>query len=573
MYILLLAVLIASCIAWRWWWLRRNKYPRWHEIDLSILKNGASAKKLEAAGVADYIVVGSGLAGLTTASLLARAGYKVVVLEQHDVAGGATHVFEEKGFAFDVGVHYVGEKLGDKWSGARRLFDVVTDGQLEWSKFDDVYDVALNMATGQEMRFGDDHQDNLEKIVNKFGESVRPALQRYKQACDLARLAMLGLWSLKLMPLWLARFVAPIFAPAHEWAWGRTASHVMGKCGLSTDVIGVLTAFFGDYGLPPGKAPFGMQAVLDSHYEGGAYFPRGGSSSVAKTIVAALNRRGSHVFVRAPVTEICVQGGRATGVVCKGVRLTAKKGVISDAGAVNTFVNLLPPKAAKPALDALKDKWAPSLGMCYVFVGMDAAAADLDLPAANTWMFPDWRHDHNFEAFKNKDDPLPAVFLASGSAKDDAHTGATATIQLIAPVQRDWFDQWRDTKLQHRGAAYETFKDEWQRRLLEDYLYVRFPKTKGHVKHVQVATPLTTAWYLNADQGATYGLDHSIPRFELDAQLALHTQTCVDRLFLVGQDHLFVGVLSAFASGVIAASHISKQAAALAVVDAILGHH
>ena len=36
------------------------------------------------------------------------AGYKVVVLEQHDVIGGATHTFEGGGFEFDVGIHYVG---------------------------------------------------------------------------------------------------------------------------------------------------------------------------------------------------------------------------------------------------------------------------------------------------------------------------------------------------------------------------------------------------------------------------------------------------------------------------------
>ena len=45
----------------------------------------------------DAIVIGSGIGGLTVASLLAKAGKKVLVLEQHDRAGGCCHTYVEKG--------------------------------------------------------------------------------------------------------------------------------------------------------------------------------------------------------------------------------------------------------------------------------------------------------------------------------------------------------------------------------------------------------------------------------------------------------------------------------------------
>ena len=61
----------------------------------------------------DYIVIGSGMGGLTTAAILSRLGRKVVVLEQHhDVAGGGTHMFDLKGYVFDSGLHYT-----VPWSG------------------------------------------------------------------------------------------------------------------------------------------------------------------------------------------------------------------------------------------------------------------------------------------------------------------------------------------------------------------------------------------------------------------------------------------------------------------------
>lgn len=90
----------------------------------------------------DAIVIGSGIGGLTTASLLAQEGQKVLVLEQHYVAGGACHTFDRKGFRFATGIHYVGEMGNDNTEMAglqvslKRLLDSVTpaDDPIIWDR-------------------------------------------------------------------------------------------------------------------------------------------------------------------------------------------------------------------------------------------------------------------------------------------------------------------------------------------------------------------------------------------------------------------------------------------------------
>ena len=49
------------------------------------------------------IVIGSGYAGLSSATFLAQAGWEVHVLEKHDQPGGRSRFFSDQGFSFDMG--------------------------------------------------------------------------------------------------------------------------------------------------------------------------------------------------------------------------------------------------------------------------------------------------------------------------------------------------------------------------------------------------------------------------------------------------------------------------------------
>ncbi|MFU8860100.1 MAG: phytoene desaturase family protein [Cyclonatronaceae bacterium] len=51
----------------------------------------------------DAIVVGAGMGGMTTAAMLARDGYKVLVLEASHVPGGCSSSYKRKGFIFETG--------------------------------------------------------------------------------------------------------------------------------------------------------------------------------------------------------------------------------------------------------------------------------------------------------------------------------------------------------------------------------------------------------------------------------------------------------------------------------------
>ncbi len=54
----------------------------------------------------DVVVIGSGLGGMTTANILAKAGYSVLLLEQHYKLGGMATWFKRPGGKiFDISLH------------------------------------------------------------------------------------------------------------------------------------------------------------------------------------------------------------------------------------------------------------------------------------------------------------------------------------------------------------------------------------------------------------------------------------------------------------------------------------
>lgn len=79
-------------------------------------------------------MIGSGIGGLATASLLAQHHQKVLVLEQHTLVGGTCHTFQRKGYEFGTGVHYV-PNVGEGGT-LKKILDVMTpkDDPIVWDK-------------------------------------------------------------------------------------------------------------------------------------------------------------------------------------------------------------------------------------------------------------------------------------------------------------------------------------------------------------------------------------------------------------------------------------------------------
>lgn len=498
----------------------------------------------------DAIVIGSGLGGLTTAALLAKAGQRVLVLERHYTAGGFTHSFSRRGYAWDVGVHYIGD-VHKPHSPMRRVFDTITDGRLEWAKMDPIYDSIL---------FGEDRYDYhsgvrafREGLLQHFpnaGRDIDAYLRRVRRASQ----SVAGHFGPRLLPSVLQ---GPALAAAHRLVgddFARTTHEVLSECTRDPKLAAVLAGQWGDYGAPPKQSSFAMHALVAQHYLDGANFPVGGAGMIARQIIPVIEASGGAVLVNAEVDQIRVERGRVVGVRMQdGEELDCAR-VISAAGIHTTVSRLLP--TADAAAAGLLEKvqgLQRSVGHLGLYVGLKGTRESLDLAQSNLWVYRDYDHDAalaRFMAQPNTDFPL--MYLSFPSAKDPAwaanHPGRS-TIDVIAPAPWSWFERWKDRPWQQRGADYADFKQQLSDRLLDE-VYRHVPRARGQVDHVELSTPLSTAHFSNYASGELYGLEHTPARF---AQRWLTPKLPIGGLYLTGQDILFCGVGSALMSGVLTA--------------------
>lgn len=506
----------------------------------------------------DAIVIGSGTGGLSAASILAQAGKRVLVLEQHFVIGGYTHAFQRKGYIWDVGLHYVGQ-VHIPGTFLNKVFRYITKEQLAWAPLDDVYDRVV--FGGKEYQFPRGRANLIDALKRYFPDTVdHESIDAYFALLDDVQKLGTAYYAEKVLPPFLSAIIGGWLRKGVLRYSDKTTLEMLRTLSKNDELIGVLTAQYGDYGLQPSESSFYMHAVLANHYMDGAGYPVGGAPRFAETVVPVIESAGGAVVFSARVKQIVIKNNVAVGVEMEdGTVLYAKK-IVSDAGVVNTFGALIPTDVAiRHKLDEKLAQLTPSLAHMGLYVGVQEDSAALQLPKCNYWVFPDeYDHEKNQQKYRHVDDPLPVAFASFPSAKDplasQTHPGRT-TAEVIILVPFAWFTQWNGTKKHQRGEEYEAMKARVAEKMF-DVLYRIAPQLRGKVDYYEISSPLSAKHYAGHPFGEIYGTSHTPKRFR---QRFLKPYTPVKNLFLTGQDAMIASISGGVMGGVLCASAMLKK--------------
>ncbi|KAL4659271.1 putative all-trans-retinol 13,14-reductase [Arapaima gigas] len=541
-----------------------------------VLKQGFVASKVPEK--LDAIIVGSGIGGLGVAVLLAKVGKRVLVLEQHDRAGGCCHTFTEKGFEFDVGIHYIGQLKENK--PFRCLIDQLTNGQLQWEPMDNPFEhVVLGPPENRRVYPIYHGKDRFPGELKKCFPGEEAAIDKYVKLMKVSVPLFFSVWVLAILKffpssvVWfltstgLAQWMSPFLSLAP-----RSLTEVVNELTDNKDLRAVFSYIFGTYGNMPKEASFSVHSLVMCHYMDGAWYPKGGASEIAYHMIPIIEKAGGAVLVRAPVNRILFSEAReACGVsVMKGqeeVHITAPI-IISDAGLLNTYQQLIPKDLQTlPVIQNQLQMMKSGEGGLSFFIGLNGTKEELGLKADNFWIFKENNLDELLENYmkgtrEESVKNIPIVFVASPSAKDptwEERQPGKSTMTVVSFARYDWFEEWKDRKVTNRGPEYKELKGAFIQSIVE-ILEEHFPKIKGKViEYIDAGTPLTHQYYIAAPRGEIYGCDHNKSRFTAEACAAIRPQTPLKNLYLTGQDVFLCGFAGALAGAVSCGSVILNR--------------
>ncbi|KAK3603230.1 hypothetical protein CHS0354_007559 [Potamilus streckersoni] len=524
----------------------------------------------------DAVIIGSGIGALTTAVLLGREGKKVLVLEQHDQAGGCCHTFVEKGFEFDTGIHYVGE-MGDG-EDPRILIDQVTEGQVVWIPMDEAYDTVAVGSPSYIERYPmvAGKQNYFRKLLEMFPQE-KAAIDKYTKFLEENKWVCIGTMALKLLPESLTKLLTRsgihgLIFPRYNKQRLTSVTEFLNSISENIELKAVLSYALGDSGVPPSQMSILEYGLIINHYMGGAYYPLGGSSEIAFQMIPIIERYGGKVLVNCPISEILIdEAGRAVGVrvhKSSGDLNIYAKCVISNAGVHNTFKYLLAKKiSAKSVYYPLVEEIGSSISYITTFVGLDGSTKELGLKAGNTWAAHSLELEKMLEEYfalkveEAADLEVPYCFISFPSAKDPSweyrYPGKSAAL-IIALCPYEWFSAWEKQRCKHRGEDYVDLKERIGRQMWIQCQQV-FPQLAGKMEYIEVGTPITNRHYLGYPKGEMCGLDHRLNRFSPDIFSKIRAKTDIPGLYLTGQDVVTGGFVSSLYSGVFTASAILNK--------------
>ena len=284
------------------------------------------------------IIIGSGFGALGAAARLAARGYDVAIFEKRDKPGGRAYVYEQDGFKFDGGPTVVTAPFmfDDIFAAAGRR----REEYVEFTPLDPFYRIFDH--TGRAFDYNDDPEFIADQIrqwnpadadgYHRFMRSTKAIFQKgfveladqpFLTVGDMLRVApdLIRLQSHKSVYRYVSQFIDNEF---------------LRRC-------------FTFHPLLIGGNPFDSSSIYAMiHYlerEWGIHYVMGGTGALVNALVQLIEELGGRFHYNAEVSEIIVDGRRATGIRLADGTTHRADHVISNADVAWTYLNMIPSRA------------------------------------------------------------------------------------------------------------------------------------------------------------------------------------------------------------------------------------
>ena len=456
----------------------------------------------------DVIVIGSGLAGLTCANMLARGGHSVLLLEQHHNLGGLATWFKRKGHIFDISLH--GFPIGmiktcrKYWTPEIASMIV----QLKGIRFDNP---QFSFTTAYA-------RDDFTRILQQRFKIPQDSIEGF---FDAAR--SMNFYDDQNMT---TRELFERYFPGRDDVHRMLMEPITYANGSTLDDPAI------SYGI-----------VFSNFMSKGVYTVRGGTELFIERMRKELLRNGVDIRTKCLVERIVIEDDKAAGVIAKSGRgphyHIKSKAVVSNGNLLSTIHKLVGDDRLCESFVAEARKVRLNNSSCQVYIGIKKGEqieyiGDLLFTSAAE------KFDSQELRSKNTTSRTFSIYYPETRPGSDMYS-------IVASCNAD-YDDWANLS----AMEYRASKEELMQRTLaalEKYV----PRIRDKVDYVEAATPMTFRRYTLHLSGASFGT-----KFEgLKVSMGLPKQ--IPGLFHTGSVGIIMsGWLGAANYGVIVANDVDK---------------
>jgi prolycopene isomerase len=489
----------------------------------------------------DVIVIGGGLSGLTAASLLAKRGLRVAVVEKSQNPGGSCGVFKRGKVTFDNGAAML-YGFGPEGFNAHRFVFNCLEEPIDVIKHELLYCVNFK---GQRIRFWPDVEKFAEELSGVFPSERENIHRFYSDMLTIYRHVMVetptyttadetdrqaALKSMLKHPVSYIRFLTLL---------NKSAETLLKRYFKDPEIFKFFDKLTSTYCYTTvAESPAVLAAVMfvDNHV-GGSFYPAGSTLFLPGKLEKVIEENGGDMLLGSQADSIIFDNGRPSGVLLADGRTVTAEDIVFSGTVWNLYGRLLDPAYTTPQRRAWAKSQAPTYPsvVLYSVVRRDVIPEDT-APVEMLVGNPDGLDESEVTAY----------IL---SVDDRTLCGPEEhTVLAIGPTFENW-----ETAGEH---AYREMKARELDRLIA-VLEKRFPGFGQGVLYAEVATPRTIERYTMKNGGAVAGPKQALGQHMFKR---LHTRTEWDNLFCCGESTVMgTGTPTVTTSGLAAANAVLSK--------------
>ncbi len=216
----------------------------------------------------DVVIIGAGISGLVCGCYLAKAGMKVLIVEQHNKPGGYCTSFKRRGFTFDAAAHSFGS-YGETGNFRKILTDLEVNKIINIKRFGPS-DVVL--CKDFKIVFKNNLNDRIEDWGNIFPKEKDNIAKYFNFFENLNSINLFENFKLKNMTF--ASFLSSFFSD-------------------SKLITSINFPVAGNGGLPPSQmSAFTGIKIFNEFLIDGGYYPEGGIQKLPDALTDILLKYG-----------------------------------------------------------------------------------------------------------------------------------------------------------------------------------------------------------------------------------------------------------------------------------------